>query len=239
VNDKNFAQKPPLTNPALDSNQESITAPVGTCLLVYRGSQAHGMYVPATNRNSIDDIDLMGIILAPREHYLGLTEWARRGTKEEKRGKWDCVYDEIRKMFRLLLKGNPNVLSILWTRAEDRLYCDWAGHKIIDNRCLFVGKHVYEAFAQYARQQLEKMETRDPAELREYLAVTAELKHRGIHPNHKGQKIPYPDDYDPDHGEAATARATSDEKLVARMCTITRRERTSAIWEINESALYC
>ena len=37
--------------------------PIGTCLLAYRGSIAHAMYVPGSDPNSIDDIDLMGIVI--------------------------------------------------------------------------------------------------------------------------------------------------------------------------------
>jgi predicted NACHT family NTPase len=36
---------------------------------------------------------------------------------------------------------------------------------------------------------MEKMTIREPAELREYMAITDELKRRGQHPNHKGEYI--------------------------------------------------
>jgi hypothetical protein len=41
-------------------------------LLGYRGSIAHNMYIPNTDPNSIDDIDLMGVFLAPENFYIGL-----------------------------------------------------------------------------------------------------------------------------------------------------------------------
>ncbi len=167
--------------------------PAGVCLLCYRGSIAHGMYVPKEDPNSIDDIDLMGFVLGEDHHYLGLREWGSRGTKEIKEGQYDCVYYDIKKAVSLLLQGNPNVLGMLWTLPEHVIYRDDAGTKLIENRGLFVGRHVYNAFAGYAHAQMEKMETRDPDELREYMAVTAEMKHRGIHPNHKGEKFPIPD----------------------------------------------
>src|SRR5579872_6071975 len=162
----------------------AVEVPPGVCLVAYRGSIAHNMYIPNSDPNSIDDVDLMGVVLGPVEHYLGLHDWGSRGTKETKQGKYDCVWYEIRKIVSLLLQGNPNVLSLLWTRPEDRLYLNEAGQMLIENRRLFVGKHVYNAFAGYAHAQLDKMETRDPAELRSYIAVDRELKFRGIHPNH-------------------------------------------------------
>lgn len=177
-----------LTDP-----KDPLEIPEGTCLLAYRGSIAHGMYVPSTDPTHIDDVDVIGAVLGAPENYLGLREWGSRGTFEVKRGKWDGVFYELRKLFSLLLQGNPNVLSMLWCRPQDYLYRSKVGMQILSARHMFVGKHVYNAFAGYAHAQLEKMETRDPAELREYLAVTAELKRRGAHPNHKGEFFDIPE----------------------------------------------
>lgn len=191
--------------------------PEGTFLLAYRGSIAHGMHINSSDPKSIDDVDLMGVVVGGPENYLGLQEWGQRGTKEVKQGKWDCVFYEVRKMFSLLLQGNPNVLSMLWLRPQDYLLLDDTGRRMVDSRHLFHGKHVYNAFAGYAYQQLTKMETRDPAELRSYLALTYEAKFRGIHPNHKGARIEYPEDYDLDSGEARNAGAHGDEALLQHL----------------------
>lgn len=189
----------------------AVAIPAGLCLLAYRGSIAHNMYVPNSDPNSIDDVDLMGIVLAAPEHYLGLHDWGSRGTKETKEGKYDCVWYEIRKMISLLLQGNPNVLSLLWTRPQERLYVNEWGARIIHNRDLFAGKHVYNAFAGYAHAQLEKMETRDPVELRKYIAVDREMKFRGIHPNHKGENFPVEP---PRNGEEDDASHWGNENLI-------------------------
>lgn len=198
----------------VDAPAEFCDIPEGTCLLAYRGSIAHGMYVPKSDPNSIDDVDLMGIVIGRPSNYFGLHEWGSRGTWEHKQGKWDCVFYEIRKMFSLLLAGNPNVLSLLWTKPEHCLYLSEEGKLIRDARELFVGRHVYHAFAGYAHAQLEKMETRDPIELREYLAVTAELKRRGSHPNHKGEVFEAPQ---AEHGIEKDVAAWNIEKLLARL----------------------
>lgn len=161
-------------------------------LVGYRGSIAHGMYVPSTDPKSVDDVDLMGITVPGPEYYFGLQSWGSRGTKEVWEEPYDVVYYEIKKMFGLLLQGNPNVLSFVWMKPEDYLVCTPLGRRIVENREVFTGKHVYHAFAGYASAQLQKMESRDPAELREYIAVTNELKYRGMHPNHKGERFPRP-----------------------------------------------
>lgn len=188
--------------------------PGGTIMLAYRGSIAHNMYVPGTDPNSIDDVDLMGFVIGAESCYLGLTEWGSRGTKEYKEAQYDCVFYELRKAVSLLLQGNPNILGMLWLRWEDYLYLTSAARELIANRHLFIGKHVYNAFAGYAYAQLEKMESRDPAELREYMAVTAELKHRGSHPNHKGEIFPEPERAT---GAARDAANWDTEKLIARL----------------------
>lgn len=202
---------------SVQSPEQSVSIPDGTFMLGYRGSIAHNMFVPSSDPKSIDDIDLIGIVVGEENNYFGLHEWGQRGTREIKEGKYDCVFYEIRKMFSLLLQGNPNVISMLWMRSEDYLYQTDAGRSMIAHRDLFAGKHVYNAFAGYAHQQLSKMETRDPAELRDYLALTWEAKFRGIHPNHKGEKIEYPDDYDLSTGEARNAQQHADDTLVAHL----------------------
>lgn len=194
--------------------------PAGTIMLAYRGSIAHNMYIPGTDPNSIDDVDLMGFVIGPESCYLGLTEWGSRGTKEYKEAQYDCVFYELRKAASLLLQGNPNILGMLWLRQQDYLYLSDAARELIANRQLFVGKHVYNAFAGYAFAQLEKMESRDPTELREYMAVTAELKHRGAHPNHKSEKFPEPVR---ETGEARDVANWDTEKLVARLRTYQKK----------------
>lgn len=192
-------------------------APDGTFLLAYRGSIAHNMYVPNSDPKSIDDVDLMGVVVGEPENYLGLQEWGQRGTKEVKEYQWDYVFYEVRKMFSLLLQGNPNVLGLLWVRPEHYLIMTAEARLMIENRHLFHGRHVYNAFAGYAHQQLSKMETRDPVELRNYLALTYEAKFRGLHPNHKSERIEYPDDYDLSSGEAKNASAHADDTLVSHL----------------------
>lgn len=172
-----------------DNINEFLDIPDEVFLLAYRGSIAHGMYVPKNDPNSIDDVDLMGFVLGSIEHYFGLREWGSRGTVEIKEGHYDVVYYEIKKAVTLLLQGNPNILGMLWTRPADFIVTSHIGRALINNRSLFRGKHVYNAFAGYAHSQLTKMESRKPAEIREYLGVTAELKRRGLHPNHKGDEI--------------------------------------------------
>lgn len=124
----------------------------------YRGSIAHGMYEPSSRPGSIDDKDTMAFCVPPVAHYYGLAEFHSRGTQEIKRGEWDIVVYEARKALRLLAGGNPNVLSMLWLPENMVIACTDEGRLLLDNRALFVGRHVYKPFVGYATQQLYKME---------------------------------------------------------------------------------
>jgi predicted nucleotidyltransferase len=128
-------------------------------LHAYRGSIAHGMYVPSSDPTSIDDKDTMAICVPPVDHYYGLAEYGSRGTREIKRGEWDIVVYEARKAVRLLAQGNPNVLSILWLPESMYIAHTDAGRLLVANRDAFVGRHVYRSFVGYATAQLRKMES--------------------------------------------------------------------------------
>lgn len=128
-------------------------------LHAYRGSIAHGMYVPSSDPSSIDDKDTMAICVPPLDHYYGLAEYGSRGTREIKRGEWDIVIYEARKAMRMLAQGNPNVLSILWLPETMYIAHTDAGRLLVANRDAFVGRHVYGSFVGYATAQLRKMES--------------------------------------------------------------------------------
>lgn len=123
----------------------------------YRGSISHGTYVPSTDPNSIDDKDLMVICVPPIDYYFGLKEFGSRGTQEIKYKEWDVVVYELKKFIRMLKQGNPNVLGMLWLNQNHYTYISRAGQLLLDNRNLFVGKHVYDSFCGYARGQLKRM----------------------------------------------------------------------------------
>lgn len=132
--------------------------PENAVMMAYRGSIAHNMYIPNTDPNSIDDIDLMGIYLAPKKYYIGLGLSKRHDKGQDKFvGQYDVVIYELRKFVNLLLKSNPNVLSMLWLRNNHYIYMTDVGRKLIENRDAFTSKLAYKAFTGYAYGQLKKM----------------------------------------------------------------------------------
>lgn len=126
-------------------------------LTVYRGSIAHGTYLPSNDPKSIDDKDVMAVIVPPPIYFHGLDQFGSRGTAERKYNEWDVVMYEIRKAMSLLAQGNPNILQILWLHPRHIIRSTDAGILLLNNRDLFIGKHVYKPFVGYARAQFEKM----------------------------------------------------------------------------------
>ncbi len=126
-------------------------------LVGYRGSIAHGMYLPNNDPNSVDDKDAIAICVPPLEYYFGVRQFGSRGTQEIQRDEWDIVVYEARKFIFLLAQGNPNVLSLLWLDPKYYIKRTPAGELLIANRDLFIGRHVYHSFTGYAYGQLHRM----------------------------------------------------------------------------------
>ncbi|HUE81182.1 MAG TPA: nucleotidyltransferase domain-containing protein [Pyrinomonadaceae bacterium] len=138
----------------LSPQQIANLLPEGLISLCWRGSVAHGMYVPKSDPESIDDKDVMGVYVGPREHYLG---FGRKEVYETWEGEWDCVFYELRKFIRLLLNCNPNVLSLLWLKPNQVIYESPLGKRLRENRDIFVTKKAYHSFSGYAHDQFKRM----------------------------------------------------------------------------------
>lgn len=138
----------------LSPEQIDRLLPEGLISLCWRGSVAHGMYVPRSNPDSIDDKDVMGVYIGPLEHYLGFD---RKDVYEQWEGEWDCVFYELRKFIGLLLNCNPNVLSLLWLKPNGIIYESELGMRLREQRDLFVTKKAYHSFSGYAHAQFKKM----------------------------------------------------------------------------------
>lgn len=126
-------------------------------LLTWRGSIAHGTYVPPEDPDAFDDRDLIGVVIPPTDHHFGLREYGSRGTQEVKYGPWDVVLYDHRKALRLLAKGNPNMLAMLWVPDEMHVVATGPGNLLIAQRRLFSTKRALPAFLGYAQGQLKKM----------------------------------------------------------------------------------
>ena len=164
----------------LSKKQQKNLLPDGLIFLGYRGSIAHDMYVPKHDPNSIDDRDLMGVFVAPLEHYIG---FGRNDIKEAFIGEWDVVSYEVRKFIGLLLKCNPNVLSLLWLPDKHILFEHPLGKLLRKNQKLFASKVAYHSFTGYAYAQFKRMTHFNQDAQKEMLDVEDTLRSHNIDPD--------------------------------------------------------
>lgn len=147
-------------------------------MLCYVGSQSHGTYTPTDDPDSIDDVDLMAVVLPPPRYVLGLDSFEV----------WDLQWEELdvvaygfHKFVRLLVKSNPNVLGTLWLRPDDYLLERPAWDRLKENRALFATRAAHGSFAGYANGQMQKMTSYSPAIHAELQALEAKLEAAGWH----------------------------------------------------------
>jgi len=136
-----------------------------TILLGYRGSIAHDTYEENTTH---DDYDLMGIYVPPPNVLFGLDKLDTieriipEKLSEKKTTTWDIVYYSLPKYLNLILKQNPNVMSLLW--IEERFYLKRTGfgQQLIDARSDLLSKQCYHSYSGYAYGQLHRMTHHQP-----------------------------------------------------------------------------
>lgn len=168
--------------------------------LGYRGSIAHGTHVPGSDPSGIDDVDLIGVFVAPTDHYIGLNR--AKETVERKQGEWDVVHYELRHFLNLLLKSNPSVLSCLWLHYDYVIAANPIWSYIAHNRSAFASRQAYPAFTGYAYAQLQRMtrlQEKEPEKLRKIAAIEEEIGYREsrtddrmpmyFHPEYRGASL--------------------------------------------------
>lgn len=125
-----------------------------TILAGYMGSHSHGTYIPP-KKGGIDDKDIMGICIPPKQYYIGMDNFEQLDCWEEE---YDIVIYEFKKFMNLLLKNNPNVMGLLWINENLYVKRTKFGNILIENREIFSSKLAYKSFTGYAYSQLSKME---------------------------------------------------------------------------------
>jgi predicted nucleotidyltransferase len=145
-------------------------------VLALMGSHSHGTYLPPEDPNAVDDVDLMGFVVPPREYHLGLPRWQHWVFQFEE---LDVVLYSVEKAFRLLLKSNPNIVGLLWLREQEYVYRHELFAELRANRGIFTSRAAAEAFAGYAYDQVKRMEAFDLERMAEYEELTASIRRAG------------------------------------------------------------
>jgi hypothetical protein len=176
--------------------------------LGFVGSKSHGTYTPPDDPDTIDDIDMMGVVVPPPLYAMGLHNFEHWTLQ---RDELDVVVYSLDKFVRLLLKGNPNVLGLLWLRAEDNLSVPEWWTRLVAHREWFAAKSVYASFAGYASGQFARMTSYSPAIDAEIQALEATLTAAGWYTSEimDGRSLPMPKGLTPQEANDKAQRLRS------------------------------
>lgn len=154
--------------PGLSQEECELLIPPDPILVGYRGSIAHGMYVPSSDPRSIDDKDVMAVSIPGLAFYVadkfvkpGTDEvgFSNRGVYEKWIGKFDCVSYDLKKFVLMAANSNPNVLSLLYLPDQYYIHRTPLGDMLIKAREMFMSKQIYFSYTGYAHGQIHKMES--------------------------------------------------------------------------------
>ena len=106
------------------------------CLLTVGGSHAYGL----ANENS--DIDIRGIAVRTAEDILGMHHFDGFNQVTENT---DIQIYTLDKFVNLALKGNVNVLEILFSDPSNILLCDDFGRYLLDIKEQFLSNYIYKS----------------------------------------------------------------------------------------------
>lgn len=116
-------------------------------LLTTGGSHAYGTNVEGS------DIDLRGIALERDTEILGLSNF-----EQFENHATDTTIYSFRKIIKLLLNCNPNVIEMLGTKDKHIFILSNEGKLLRDNIDLFLSKKAMHSFGGYATAQLRRLQ---------------------------------------------------------------------------------
>jgi len=96
------------------------------------------------------DIDERGVVYPKLTELLGLGNF-----EQDKPSEGDTLYYNIRKFFKLLIKGNPSCIE--WLYAPEYTYMSHEGQLIINNRHMFLSRNIGRSLYGYLMGQKEHM----------------------------------------------------------------------------------
>lgn len=143
------------------------------------GSTAYGLATAAS------DVDKLGIMQLPTEHFLGL-ESPRESSLSQVSREPDVTYHDVGKFCKLALGCNPTVMELLWLPDELYTVRRWQGNDLILMRDSFLSaQRVRDAYMGYALSQATrardrmKMDTPELNRQKKHARHLLRLMHQG------------------------------------------------------------
>ncbi len=132
-------------NPQISDFVKSLDVPGKVIFAKVWGSHSHNTDLPSS------DVDYAAVYVAPTARILSLQEPPDTVSRE----KPDCQAHELKKFCRLLLKGNPAILEMLYT--EKMVYWTNEWEAVRQARRLFLSQQSVKQYLGYAQGQLNKL----------------------------------------------------------------------------------
>lgn len=115
------------------------------------GSTAYGL------AHADSDVDVLGVYAADPEDFFGLHPVAESVVDHEP----DVTMHEVKKFLRLVMKGNPSVIELLWLPIETYQVMTPLGYELICLRNeLISAKRVRDSYMGYASGQVDRIRNR-------------------------------------------------------------------------------
>jgi uncharacterized protein len=123
-------------------------------------------------REQKSDTDYYGIFIPPKEKTLGIDSFehfvypgdtTKRSRGEREPGEVDIALHSLQKWAGMAAKGNPTVLSFLFSKLDfpiwksDAYDTTFAWSKVYGDRDIFLAKSHYWPFIHYAQDQMERL----------------------------------------------------------------------------------
>lgn len=113
----------------------------------YAGSKLYGTETPES------DVDIRGVLVAPKDYYLGLYRFEEHRPKDQ-----DLVYRDLKKFLKLCIKGNPNIIEQLWCPVHFRITNTIYWEKVLSIRNEFINKQTVTAHIGMAKSHFHRMD---------------------------------------------------------------------------------
>ncbi len=158
-----------------------------TIFLSVIGSTCHGTNLPSS------DIDEAGILIAPKEYYIGNLKFEQADKWTDKDGKKiDKVIYSFDKIISLMIENNPNCLDLLFVDEKFIKIMKPEWKRIRDIRDCFLSTKVKHSYSGYHFSQIERIYTHRSYILNPIQKPTREkfgLKEKSIFPDTQVQVI--------------------------------------------------